>query len=236
MSFEAAAEHCDCSRRAIYNWLGESKKYADQGALSPYFIVSRQEHFHNAVQLARILTPAEGELPERELTGDELDDARMAEFMAQARQDDKVEEIIQDAAIERSHHVSADSLRADIAELRTFAKEWARRPKTAGRATIYGRPNPNDPPERVGGGGQAEPPMSTADRERAHPRAHFVDTDLKPADPPAPPWQKPLPLDRGGIGLQAPPEEGRMTVSTRSYTVAERIQYHGVLKVHDGRS
>ncbi len=218
-SYEDIAARCDCARKSIYNWLSESRARADagEGAESPYFIIERQDHFHNLLAAARRVDPRK--LPPMPLSAEE-------EFAERARIDDEAEQIIEDAIVERGLVVSAEQLRPDIEELRTLAKAWAARPKTPGRAVIYGRHVPGDPPERITGPRPEPVPLTVRDGERAHPRAHFVNTDLKKPEPP-PPWAKPaqrLDVATIGAGNQGtPPEEGRFSVGpTKSYSTAER--------------
>lgn len=218
-SYEDISARLDCARKSIYNWLAKSRAHADagSGAASPYWIVERQNHFHILMAAARTVDPRT--LPPMPLDPEEA-------FAERARLDDEAEKIIENVIVERSLVVNAAELRTDIAELRTFAKEWAARPKRAGTAKVWGRPDPFDPPERITGNRPEPPPKSIAERERAHPRAYFVNTDLRKPDPPkvAPPWQKPMPLDASTIGpTSAPPAEGRFSVGpTKSYSMAER--------------
>lgn len=110
-----------------------------------------------------------------------------------------------------------------LAERERAAIEATREKRKAdGRVTIYGRGRDDGPPERISG----EPEeLTQAEKERRHPRAHqSVNADLKPPNNP-PPWLKPKKLEGAGIGVHAPPSEGRFNhpnVPQRSYSVAER--------------
>ncbi len=264
-SSNGVARRADCSRRSLYNWLDESQAAADQGSASPYFIPERNKHFHEAVTEARMLaqepwnTPEP--LPEQGLTRAELqaiqDAAENDEFppgfverklaaMPNAKPpyglhlSERADQ--RHRKLERRRAAQAEAAgaeRPDIAELRALAREWANKPKHAGRA-IIGRENyPGDPQEHV----TAQPkPKSVAERERSHPRAApegWMGPPLHKPDPPRPAWAKVAPLDRATIGRGVegrPPEEGRMTISSRSYSRAEVIK-HGPLALRgpDGR-
>lgn len=117
----------------------------------------------------------------------------------------------------------------DIEELEAAAREPPRHPKPQGAVSIN-RTSSNDPPERLTG---APEQLSTAERERRHPRAHLsVNADLKPA------WAKPrptfIPIDSAeGTGDQELPDDMRMTVATQRLNYAERV-HHGPMRVWDG--
>ena len=111
----------------------------------------------------------------------------------------------------------------DIAALEAAAREPPKHPRPDGPVQIMRASNPNDPPERRT---NAPPELSTAEKERAHPRAYqSPNADLRPpASRPA--WAKPAPkLDAAtkGQGVNGePPPEGRFTVATYTYSAAER--------------
>lgn len=216
-SYEDISARLDCARKSIYNWLAESRAHADagSGAASPYWIVERQNHFHILMAAARTVDPRT--LPPMPLDPEEA-------FAERARLDDEAEKIIENVIVERSLVVNADELRTDIAELRAFAREWANKPKRAGTAKVWGRHVPGDPPERITGPRPEPPPMSLAEREWTHPRAHLsVNADLRKPDPPPPAWAKPAPsLNAATIGAATmPPETGRFSMSRLNGTYRE---------------
>ena len=226
LSYEATAEATHnyiglgCSRASIYVWIAESLAMVEQGAASPYYIPERGDHFHNLVAEARRVPDVweiePDPLPEPERDPEEL-------FAERAAADDEAEKIIEDAIVEHAQRddIPATQLRADIQELREFAREWAARPKTPGRVKeIFGRTHPQDPQERITG---QPPPKSIAEREREHPRAAPEGWSGPPLQKQKPPvWAKPKKIEGPGSGQQAPPAEGRFLVSTKSYSLAER--------------
>ena len=230
LSYEAVAERTHdyvglgCSRASIYVWIAESQQMEHQGAASPYWVVERQAHFHDLVAEARRV-PDIWEIEPEPLPAPERDPEEL--FAERARADDEAkeeaEQVIEDAIVEHAQRddIPAAELRADIQELREFAREWAARPKTPGRVKeIFGRSHPQDPQERVTG---QPPPKSVAEREREHPRACPEGWSGPPLQKQKPPvWAKPKKIEGPGSGQQAPPAEGRFLVSTKSYSLAER--------------
>ncbi len=106
----------------------------------------------------------------------------------------------------------------DIEELSAMARRPPAHPTPDGPVQIMRASNPNDPPERRT---NAPPELSTAEKERRHPRAYTdPNADLRPPERPS--WAKPLRIDGPGRGKQQPPEEGRFTIATHTVSAAER--------------
>ena len=222
-SYQDAADTIGASLRMIYNWLDKSR------AGNPQFRVTyqnRDEFWHEHAERLRF----EAEY----MTDNDLVDCTLDECEALTGYRDRWK---RDKAGNIVHHERAlevEPARGDLDELRAQAAAWAKKPKTAADSPVFiGRPtsSPSDPEEKITG---ATPQKTTAERERAHPRAHqSINADLRPAAKPS--WAKPAPIEGAGYGHQQPSEIGRMdAVPQHRYSFAERI-HHGPLRVHDGK-
>jgi hypothetical protein len=238
-SMEAASTLVGCSRRLIYQMIDHSRDTmkADQPTdkvdiptphvtpprWTPYYFTWRGEASWFHLHMLRARDPYLKDDSLADLSDEELDVFGYRDRYIRDENGDRIR--IGEGAEE------PEPDRSDIRQLEELARAAPKNPRPIGApVTVYGRER-NDPVEHVTG---LPPEVSQRDRERALPRAHVsINSDLKPQTPRPPPWEKPLPLDRAGKGQDEPPDTMRATVSTRSYSHAERV-HHGVLQVHDG--
>lgn len=226
-SYQDAADAAGgASRRMIYHWLDKSR------AGHPLFHITYQdrlEWWHEHV--ARLRLEAEY-TTDNDLVDCSLDECyALTGFRDRWKRDDAGNIVRHERIAEQE----AEPPRGDIDDLRAQADVWAKKPKTAadspvqiGRVTI----NPNDPVEQIGG--ERPPEMTTAERERAHPRAYqSPNADLRPAAPPS--WAKPSKIEGAGFGHQQPSQTMRAdAVPQHRLRLSERI-HHGPLALRDAK-
>ncbi len=222
-SYQDAADAIGASLRMIYTWLDKSR------AENPLFRVTyqgRDEFWHEHAERLRF----ESEY----MTDPDLVDCTLDEAYALTGYRDRWKRDAQGNIVHHERIEPAEPARGDIDELRSQAAAWAKKPKTRADSPVFvGRPtnSPSDPEEKISG---TRPELSTAERERAHPRAHqSINADLRPA--PAPSWAKPSPIIGAGYGHQEPSQTGRMdAIPQVRIAFAERV-HHGALAVRDAK-
>ena len=222
-SYQDAADAIGASLRMIYTWLDKSR------AGNPLFRLTyqnRDEFWHEHAERLRF----EAEY----MTDPDLVDLTLDEAYALTGYRDRWKRDAQGAIVHHERIEPAEPARGDIDELRAQAAVWAKKPKARADSPVFiGRPtnSPSDPDEKITG---RPPEQTTAERERAHPRAHqSINADLRPA--PKPSWAKPSPIEGAGYGHQEPSATGRMdAVPQMRIPYAERI-HHGPLAVRDAK-
>jgi len=250
-SFDGAAKICGCTRRSIYNYIDNSRraqatddlvigevavtetlalpKYSHnvthttkRAIFSPYYIRWRGQTgwFHDFIQQAK--SPWKIDPETRDCTDAELE--------ALGYRD----RYLRNEAGEKIPWDEPPEAMADIDDLRSLAHAEPAREKqrpTHPVEIMRASDRPSDPIERV----TALPvEKSVAQREREHPRRW--DQEIPPLHTsPRPSYARPTPLDSySATGAGEPPDIGRITVATQSYSRAEVLK-HGPLSLRDAQ-
>lgn len=241
--YEACAQTVACTRRTIYNMLENSRramqadqptvpvdfptKYLERPKWTPYYFRWRDEATWFHLHMLRARDPYLKDVSLVDCSDEDLDKLGIPDRYLRNEHGEKI----------RLTEMEGDDVPdlRDLDDLRELAKVAPTNPRPIGRVEIGGRPD-GGPQEQITG---QQPQKSVAERERAHARAApegWSGPPLQKPDKPPPVWAKPSrPIEGAGRGNQAPPDDFRMTVSTRSYSRAERIAHHGAMRVHDGK-
>jgi hypothetical protein len=232
-SFQQIAEHIGTSRQLLYTWRDRSIAHANGAVaahVSPFFLIYGDPpvpgFFHDFLAQARDTATWQ--------TDPSLADCTDEDLLALGITD----RLLRDDAgnlvpLERDEE--PEIFRDDIEELRAAALEKPKNKPTGPAGIAQGvfrarHDSDRDLPERLTG---AASEVSQVERERALPRAHMIDQDLHPAQPPS--YAKPRPIEGySERGNQTPPDTMRMTVATRTYNFAERI-HHGPLGLRNAK-
>jgi hypothetical protein len=211
-----AAEAIGVSRRFLFRWAERSRVH-DKG----FFLIYKgvPGYWHNFVERIR--------MEHVYLTLSEFDGMSDEEVEALTGSRNRFVLDKNGNRIRRPEEQPPDM--SDIEELQAAARERPKHPTPDSPVHINRVSHSGDPVEQITG---QQPERSTAERERAHPRAYQdPNADLRP-----PVWAKPksIPIEGAGLGHQGPPDTMRMTVATQTYSYNERVP-HGPMSLRDAK-